>query len=42
MHRYQAVEATVPLGMHVELTNESKLAMPPGSDFWKDTFDKRP
>jgi hypothetical protein len=42
MHRYQAVEATVPLGIRVQLINQSKLAMPPGSGFWKDVFNKRP
>jgi hypothetical protein len=34
MHRHQAVEATVALGMQVELINERKLAMPPHSGFW--------
>jgi hypothetical protein len=42
MNRYQVVEATVPLGIRVQLINESKLAMPPGSGFWQDAFDKRP
>lgn len=42
MHRRQAEEATVSFGMHVELINECKLAMPPRSGFWKDAFDKRP
>jgi hypothetical protein len=42
MHRSQAVKATVPLGMRVELINERKLAIAPGSGFWKDAFDKRP
>jgi hypothetical protein len=42
MHRSQTVKATVPLGVRVELINERKLAIPPGSGFWKDSFDKRP
>src|SRR5712691_729241 len=42
MHGYQAVEVTVPLGIRVQLINESKLAIPPGSGLWKDAFDKGP
>jgi hypothetical protein len=42
MHRSQAVEATVPLGIRMELVNERKLAIPPGSGSWKDALDKRP
>jgi hypothetical protein len=28
--------------MRVEFINECKLAIPPGSGFWQDAFDKRP
>ena len=42
MHRYQAVEAAVPPSIRMQLINQSKLAMPPGSGFWKDAFNKRP
>jgi len=42
MHRSQSVQATVPLGIRVELINEPKLAIPPDSGFRKDALDKQP